>query len=385
MIFHIGFQFSYLAVLGIVWAQRPVSSLYKARTKAGKHIWDIVSVSFVAQIFTAPLAILYFHQFPNYFLLTNIIVITLTPFIIGLGIAVLALSFWDFAYQYLSLALTYLIKSMNWAIVKVEAFPHSVTANIDISMLQVIFCYLLILLIFATFFYKKKSYLFQGFACIIIVMGMNLHKQIKISPQKEIVFYSTRTGYLIDCMENRTSNLFGDSVLLHDAQTYSFNIKNNHIYNRIRNVNKFENEQFVSFNGKTIFILSEPFYINPFNHKIKVDYLLLTNNKNYSIQLIKDSFDTELLLLDGSFSFYRAEQLKNACKEEKLAFHDLKNDGALCNSFTFSPKSLIQFKTETLLTPKIRPMERKPKPSKYKCNASLFWDFDLAVDLMNTV
>lgn len=333
MIFYVGFQFSYLAVFGIVWANQHVSSLYTARTKAGKHVWGIMSVSIVAQMFTCPLAILYFHQFPNYFLLTNIIVITLTPFIIGFGIAVLALSFWGFAYHYLSLALTYLIKSMNWAIVKIEALPYSVTTDIDISFLQVIFCYLLILLLLSAFFYKKKSYLFQGLACLFIVMGMDLYKQTQIGSQKEIVFYSTRTGYAIDCIDGLNANLICDDSLANDWQTYNYNIKNNHVSHRIRNINKFQNKKFVSFNGKTIFVLSKPFYANSLGHKIKVDYLLLTNNKNYSIKLIKNTFETELLLLDGSFSFYRTEQIKNACKEEKLAFHDLKNNGAVIITF----------------------------------------------------
>jgi alpha-beta hydrolase superfamily lysophospholipase len=55
------------------------------------------------------------------------------------------------------------------------------------------------------------------------------------------------------------------------------------------------------------------------------------------------------------------------------------------SSCTSLPKLRIQFKTETLLTPKNLPMERKPNPSRYRCKACFFIDFGLPVDFRSTV
>jgi len=136
LIFHIGFQFSYSAVFGIVWTQRSINSLYEPQTKLGTYVWNIITVSIAAQLFLSPLSFFYFHRFPNYFLLTNVAVISLVPVVVIGGIAVLLSSLWEFAYYWVSQALVYVIKAMNWVVVHIEALPHSVTTNIHISVEQ---------------------------------------------------------------------------------------------------------------------------------------------------------------------------------------------------------------------------------------------------------
>ena len=331
-LFNVGFQLSYLAVFGIVWVQPPLRSLYNAKTKAGKYVWDIVTVSLAAQLLTAPLAILYFHQFPNYFLLTNIAAITLTTFVMGFGVAVLALSFWRFAYEYLSLGLKYSIKFMNWIIIKVEALPYSVTANIDLSFLQIILIYLVIILLLSAFFYKNKSCLFQGLACAIVVLGMHIHKQITVNQQKEIVFYNIKSGYAVDCINGLNSTLVCDSITANDRQIYDYSIKNNHIYHRINKINKLQNQHFMSFHGKTVFVLSEAVYPQKNTPKIKIDYLLLTH-KNIPLETMRNVFDFQLLILNSNLPYYKSTQLKQICQKENIAFHDLKSDGAFCVKF----------------------------------------------------
>ena len=332
LIFNIGFQFSHTAVFGIVWIQPHLKSFYKARTKVGNFIWNIITVSLAAQLLTAPLAILYFHQFPNYFLLANIIIMILTPLVMGFGIAVLALSFWSFAYEYLALGLTYLIKSMNWTVLKIESLPYSVTGNIDMSLAQFIFIYLLIILLLSAFFYKSKSCLFQGIICAVIIMGMNIHKQITVNQQKEIVFYSIKSGYAIDCINGQNSTLICDNITANDTKIYDYSIKNNHIYHRISKVNKFQNQRFISFHGKTVYLLSEAIYPLKNTPKIKIDYLVLAH-KNISLETMKNTFDFQLLILDNSLPYYKSKQLKEACQKENIALHDLKSDGAFCMKF----------------------------------------------------
>jgi len=329
LIFSLGFQLSYLAVFGIVWVQKPLCSLYQDRTKIGKYLWEIITVSLAAQLFTAPLAMLYFHQFPNYFLLTNIIVIPLVFIVLVSGISVLTLSFLEFTYKYLSLALMYLVKFINWAITTIESFPYSVTKNIDISIVQVIFIYLLIVLLLMAFFYKKKTYLFGGIFCFIIVMGMDIHKQILVNQQKKIVFYSVNSGYAIDCIDGITSTFFCDSITIKDAQIYDYSIKNNHIYQRLCKIDKLQNQQFISFHGKTILIIDKPIHAIDFDQKLKINYILLHNNLNVSIDILQKMFDFDILLTDGTYSYYCLNYIRKTCVSKMVPYHDLKNHGAM--------------------------------------------------------
>jgi competence protein ComEC len=335
LIFEIGFQFSYLAVFGIVWTQRQLYLLYVPRTKVGNYIWNIMTVSTAAQVFTAPLSIFYFHQFPNYFLLTNIIVITLAPFIIGVGIGVLVVSFWEFAYKYLSWILINLIKGMNWTIIHIEKLPYSITENIDLSGVQVVFIYLLIILFFSAWFYRYKLCLFQAFICAILVTGMDIYKQIQIDKQSEITFYSINLGYTIGCIEGQYAVLICDSNTITSKQTYLYNIKNNHTYHRIKNMKQITGQHFIRFHDKTILIIDQPLISIPTTEKLKVDYVLLHDNVNISIETLKKMFDFEMIITSNKYSYYYLKNIRESCAQQFVPYHELKNQGAI--SIHFSP------------------------------------------------
>ncbi|MDR0602819.1 MAG: competence protein ComEC family protein [Bacteroidales bacterium] len=329
VIFEIGFQFSYLAVFGIVWIQQPLYLLYTPRTKIENYIWSIMTVSFAAQLFTAPLSMLYFHQFPNYFLLTNIFVITLAPIIIGLGIGVLVFSFWGFAYKCLSLVLIFLIKGMNWIISSIEALPYSVTGNIDLSGLQVIFIYLLIIFFISARFYAKKSYLFQALIFAILIMGLDMYKQIQTDSQKEIIFYSVKSGYAIDCIDGQNAVLICDNNTITDQTVYDYSIENNHIYHRIKNTETITGLHFIRFHNKTILIIDQAVYAIPFKQKLKVDYILLHNNVNVSIETLKKMIDFKMIITSGKYSYYHLANIRKACAQQIIPYHELKNQDAL--------------------------------------------------------
>ena len=69
----VGFQLSYLAVTGIVIFQKPIYNLVYIKNKWVNKIWEMVAITMAAQILTFPVCIYYFHQFPNLFLITNLI------------------------------------------------------------------------------------------------------------------------------------------------------------------------------------------------------------------------------------------------------------------------------------------------------------------------
>jgi len=327
LLFQVGFQFSFLAVFGIVWIHPPLKSLYRTKSLIGNYIWEIITVSLAAQLIISPLYLFYFHYFPNYFLLTNIFLVSFLPVVISGGIAVLTFSFWAFAYRWIALGLVYVIKIMNWFVVHIEALPHSVTENIHISLWQMLLFYGVILSVLSAFIYKNKTALFLTFFCAIALATTAIDKQYQTNTQKTMLIYHTRAGSIIDCIDGKTSSLFGDSTALFDAEIYKYNISNNHIFHQIRKVEKSNKQPFISFYGKTVFIISEP--VSPCRNcpKLKIDYLILSH-KDISIETIQSLFDFKLLIFDSNLPFYKTKQLKEFCNEKNIAFHDLKDSGA---------------------------------------------------------
>ena len=89
----LGFQLSYLAMLGIVLVFPRLDAWYPAgrRPDPLRRIWSAVALTCSCQLFTAPLVWLRFHNFPKYFLLTNLGALPLTEGFICCSLPVLIL------------------------------------------------------------------------------------------------------------------------------------------------------------------------------------------------------------------------------------------------------------------------------------------------------
>src|SRR5690606_13173368 len=78
----VGFQLSYAAVLSIVIFLRPITRWFYFKYAFANHIWKLAAVTLAAQILTTPLSIYHFHQVPNLFLLSNLVIVPLSGFIL---------------------------------------------------------------------------------------------------------------------------------------------------------------------------------------------------------------------------------------------------------------------------------------------------------------
>ena len=87
----IGFQLSYLAMVGIVFVWPWMREWYKAGG-IGRKIWEAASLSICCQLFTAPLTLIYFGTFPKYFLITNLVASPLMGVVMGCGVVALCIA-----------------------------------------------------------------------------------------------------------------------------------------------------------------------------------------------------------------------------------------------------------------------------------------------------
>lgn len=154
-----GFQLSYAAVAGIVgfypWLyQRVVPS-----GRVGDWLWKGVCVALSAQLFTFPLGLFYFHQFPNYFLPANLLIIPLSTLVMFGGIALLICSPFSFLFDLLAQPVRWSVQGLNRTVYLVGELPHAQITGVWITPLE---CALLsACIVSATFFLvqRKNSFL----------------------------------------------------------------------------------------------------------------------------------------------------------------------------------------------------------------------------------
>src|SRR5262249_31983562 len=121
----VGFQLSYSAVLSIVIFMKPVYNRVYIKNKIFDSIWKLNAVSVAAQLLTTPFSIYHFHQFPTYFLLSNLIAVPLSSIIVLGEIFLCTASIVPLIALLSGKILSWLISLMNGYIERIESLPYS--------------------------------------------------------------------------------------------------------------------------------------------------------------------------------------------------------------------------------------------------------------------
>ena len=341
----VGFQLSYAAVLGIIALYKPIYELWILKNKVGDYFWQIISVSLAAQIGTFPISVMYFHQFPTYFLPGNLVVIPLSWLIMVAGIAVMFFFFWAWMAEILGLLLKYLVFGLNYSVGFIDGLPGAKIEGLVYYLPQVVLLYLFFVFLTRFFVEKRGSWIIATLVVSSFLVGSFVFERSKTLKQKQLVIYSIRDKTAIDFFIGEKTFSLADSSLLADKKSIDFNLKNARIFAGVHKINNFSIEDFSSKEAQNedISILSSNFFEigksrlaiidkdfeEHFPEKpIKVDYLILKGNPKISITSLKAKFGFEKLIFDGSNKFNSVNRWVEECKNLGILFHDVKKDGA---------------------------------------------------------
>lgn len=137
-LFDIGFQLSYVALIGILLFQTPIYKLIPVKQKWLDWIWQGSAVGIAATIATTPFMLYWFHQFPNYFLLSNIVVMLL-GFVVLLFLIILIFTAWIPYFNSLIIFLTVIsLQALVIGIQIVDQIPGGVSSGFELNFFQFI-------------------------------------------------------------------------------------------------------------------------------------------------------------------------------------------------------------------------------------------------------
>jgi competence protein ComEC len=140
----LGFQLSYSAVLSILLFHKPIYNAIEFSKKWVDYLWDSISLTLSAQILTTPISIYWFHQFPIYFLISNLIAVPISGVVLILELLICVLYKWNWAVQQLGKIATLFILTLNKIIDHIGRMPGAVIQGINIRFVQVVLIYGLI-------------------------------------------------------------------------------------------------------------------------------------------------------------------------------------------------------------------------------------------------
>lgn len=310
-LFDIGLQLSFMSVLSILYLHPKISGLIKIENKYIRYIWQMFTLSVVAQLATFPICLYYFGTFPTYFFIANLIIVPVVSLIMyaagGIVFAkMLSFVFSDFSYYlyYLPVKLLQvLISFMTYAIHLFEQLPFALLQNVKVSFVDLLLIFAIIIGILVFLIYKKSKALIVGLTAILVLLTSHIHSKV-VDNTEVITVYNRSQASEIKWSKSgvQTDILLGDTT---SDYIYIGNQANN-----------------------MLILSSDNWKEKVTEERFKINNLVLTHSNSFSLYSLTQLFWIENVVLDTSLSRYTRRRLAKECQKLNIPYHDVTQSGA---------------------------------------------------------
>ncbi len=331
-LFDVGFQLSFLAVFSIVWLQPIFSGIWKPKPKPLRYFWNLLTVTFAAQLGILPLTLFYFHQFPILFFVSSLVIIPFLGIILGLGFLIIILALTHLLHQFIADLYEWILTAMNDFVALISYQEELILKNISFSILILISSYILMICI-VTLLKTKSIRNFNFFLISILFLQMNLiFEKIKVQNSNQfIVFHQSKNTIL----GNRLGNIL--VVYENEKSTHKnpysplFSFKNSLPNLKIRRGSRIKNG--LKVDAKNVMIIDSSgtyscYYFNP-------DIVILIGSPRINMDRMIEILNPKMVIADGSNYLSFALKWGKSCKEKSVQFYNTSEDGAFV--YNYSP------------------------------------------------
>ena len=333
LLWDVGFQLSYFAVLGIVISHPYIVKWFYFKNRFINAIWQLSSVSLAAQLFTFPICMYYFHQLPLLFLLSNLIAIPLTTIALWTCILLIIISPIDLLAVWIGKIVFGAIWLINHTVVFINSIPFSLWDNIGLNYPETIVLYGIVCGCLYWFIKKEKTAFKFALACTFILCCMITFFKWQVSNQRKIIVYNVPSHRAIDLVSANNYQFLGDEEMQTDGVLRNFHLKPARISMMVSHkadtINSLytNNNFFQFFNKKILLIDSALSYAAP-AQKINIDYIIISKNPKLFIPKLAEVFNAGIYVFDASNPMWKIEKWKKDCEELHLRFHSVPEQGA---------------------------------------------------------
>ncbi len=322
-LFDIGFQLSYIALFFIIWLQPLLASIWTPKYKVINYFWEIITVSFAAQIGTLPLSIYYFHQFPGLFFVTNIVILPMLSLILGIGVVVMLLAAVNVVWFPMMKLLEYSIWFLNKIIAWVASFEDFIFKDIPLNSYMLWSSYLLIFCLII--WLKKPTFkkLTISLSALILVQIISIQAKYSSQNKEEFIVFNKKKSTII-------TERKGDKVTLYSNDSILKTTDDNLVLKSylVANYCKIEKKKSISnlyyFKDKKILLMDSTAVYLP---NEKPDVLVITNSPKVNLERIFKLWKPKQVVVDAANFKSYIKVWKATCIKEKIPFHDTTEKG----------------------------------------------------------
>jgi competence protein ComEC len=325
LLWDVGFQLSYFAVVGIVWLQKPIQNLYYTKNKVIQYLWEMCSITIAAQILTLPICIYYFHQIPTTFLFTNLICVPLSTAILFAEIALVTCTFFSPLAMLIGKFIYVLTWCMNALIDFFNKLPLSLLDKIYATAITTWALYGFVFLIAAALLRRNKTLMKMALGFLLLFVGLWAYGKVELLQQKKVIVYNVSRHTAIDFVSTNKFWFYGDEEFKADGALQNFNLKPARVSMQVEEsmdtlkslANK---DRFWKFYNKTVIIIDSTIQFEPTTNKLQIDILLICKNPKIRIADITTSISPTTIVFDASNSLWKIAQWKKECEGLHLQY-----------------------------------------------------------------
>jgi competence protein ComEC len=332
-----GFQLSYLAVGGIVAIHPLIYNKWEASTWLTDQIWTLLCVSIAAQAATFPLALYYFHQFPNYFLITNLFVIPLSSLVMYSGITFFVLCLIHPLADWAAWIFHETLYMLNASVEFSASLPYASWKGIFISIPEMILLYLFVITGSLFLASHRIRHLRMFLALILVLLFVQCAVSFRQSRQQCFIVYGVPHATAIDFVDGKSSQTICDSAFLKYPAVKRF-----YVVPARQLFNLAGEKMHLATNGMTLYRLKDRRMLlirgkcaAP-EDIVKADYLVFSAGAQVSDEDLLQKIRYKHLILDASCSKKEIATWKRTFSRLKLDAWVVSEQGAFVDEYKLS-------------------------------------------------
>jgi len=332
LLWDLGFQLSYAAVLGILMLYKPIANLWLPENRLLQKIGQMCAVTISAQLLTLPLSMYHFHQIPNLFLLSNIIAVPLGSIVLIGEILLVAATPFSVLATWIGKALNACLYYLNEYIIWIDAFRFSITDGTYITWLQAILLYGCIGLGIAWSLKANKKYFIAMLCCTLLFAVIHTYRLYQQQHQQKIIVYHIPGHTTIDFIHGKQFFCVGDEAILKKGFLQSFHLKSSRIQHGLSWNPSLphlqQNENWFSFdNMRLVHYKGEPLP-SDIKKTVPIDVLLIGKGAKAKLADLIKIYSAKWVVMDGSNPGWRVQRWQKEAKQLNIKVFSTAQQGA---------------------------------------------------------
>ena len=274
LLFDVGFQLSYCAVIAIVLLVPPLERIVpipKGNNSITRPLFwllaklrSLVCVSIAAQLAIAPFTLYYFHNFPPYFLVANIIIVPFAALLLGSVLLMVLFSWWPWLFNLLGTILSAELSLTSSIASTIASWPHALIEGIYFDQLMMVLLLAIIVALVVSLIRRSPLMLTIALA---LALPFVIHCRLvewRCASQRDYTIYNLGNRTAIEFFAGHESYLLCDSTIASNPQAIDYQTANNLLFHKAKRTHILQldttfddgilsvKNRLAAFNGQTI-------------------------------------------------------------------------------------------------------------------------------------